>query len=254
MSKIRVRELAKELNKSSREIIQVLKMHGIDVESHTSILSEEKAKRIRSYYARAAAADKAGKKPAARPVRPEARQQMPKRPVQPAGGLDENGNFSMSSGGYSFDGRSDADKRMAERKNAERLAKKAAEKPEIREERPAAAETQAQPVEKKTAVEPAVQAAPAAETAAPVKQETPAVKETAAEVKAPEVKAPETKEPAETPVKTEQVSKEPEKVSVQPAKPETEVRPQTKDAENNREKSAPRDGQQRPARPAARDG
>ena len=50
MSKIRVRELAKELNKSSREIIQVLKMHGVVVESHTSMLPDNIANRIRNYY------------------------------------------------------------------------------------------------------------------------------------------------------------------------------------------------------------
>lgn len=41
MSKIRVHELAKELNKSSKDVIYALKGHGVDVESHMSTISSE---------------------------------------------------------------------------------------------------------------------------------------------------------------------------------------------------------------------
>ena len=153
MSKIRVRELAKELNKTTREIIQVLKMHGIDVESHTSPLSEEKANKIRSYYSRAAAAEKTGKKPAARPARPEVRPQPARHQSQPVGGLDENGNFSMPAGGFSFDGRSDADKKMAQKRSAEKEAMKAAAEKTAAEKAAAEKPVAEKPVVEKPAAE-----------------------------------------------------------------------------------------------------
>lgn len=50
MSKIRVHELAKELGKSSRDVIYALKGHGIDVESHMSTITSESANKIRKYF------------------------------------------------------------------------------------------------------------------------------------------------------------------------------------------------------------
>ena len=50
MSKIRVHELAKELNKSSKDIIYALKGHGVLVESHMSTIGEENADKIRKYF------------------------------------------------------------------------------------------------------------------------------------------------------------------------------------------------------------
>lgn len=50
MSKIRVHELAKELGKSSKDVIYALKGHGIDVESHMSTISSETADKIRAYF------------------------------------------------------------------------------------------------------------------------------------------------------------------------------------------------------------
>ena len=46
MSKIRVHELAKELNKSSKDVIYALKGHGVDVESHMSTISSENADKV----------------------------------------------------------------------------------------------------------------------------------------------------------------------------------------------------------------
>ena len=51
MSKIRVHELAKELGKSSKDVIYALKGHGIDVESHMSTITSESAQKIRKYFA-----------------------------------------------------------------------------------------------------------------------------------------------------------------------------------------------------------
>lgn len=50
MSKIRVHELAKELNKSSKDIIYALKGHGVIVESHMSTIGDEHADKIRKYF------------------------------------------------------------------------------------------------------------------------------------------------------------------------------------------------------------
>ena len=50
MSKIRVHELAKELGKSSKDIIYALKGHGIIVESHMSAISNESAEKIRRFF------------------------------------------------------------------------------------------------------------------------------------------------------------------------------------------------------------
>ncbi len=50
MTKMRVHELAKELNKSSKDVIAALKMHGVTVESHMSSVGEDKADAIRKYY------------------------------------------------------------------------------------------------------------------------------------------------------------------------------------------------------------
>ena len=50
MSKIRVHELAKELNKSSKDIIYALKGHGVIVESHMSTIGDDHADKIRKYF------------------------------------------------------------------------------------------------------------------------------------------------------------------------------------------------------------
>ncbi len=50
MSKIRVHELAKELGKSSKDVIYALKGHGIDVESHMSTITSDSADKIRKYF------------------------------------------------------------------------------------------------------------------------------------------------------------------------------------------------------------
>ena len=51
MSKIRLHELAKELNKSSKDVIYALKGHGVLVESHMSTIPDESAEKIRKFFA-----------------------------------------------------------------------------------------------------------------------------------------------------------------------------------------------------------
>ncbi len=50
MSKIRVHELAKELGKSSKDVIYALKSHGVVVESHMSTISGDSAEKIRRFF------------------------------------------------------------------------------------------------------------------------------------------------------------------------------------------------------------
>ena len=46
MSKLRVYELAKEMNKTNKEMLGLLKEKGIEVASHMSTLSEEQIKEV----------------------------------------------------------------------------------------------------------------------------------------------------------------------------------------------------------------
>ena len=93
MSKIRVHELAKELNKSSKDIIYALKGHGVIVESHMSTIGDDHADKIRKYLTappvkkpeapKAAAPEKAPVKPA--PTAGE------RRPLNNNGGQNRQG-------------------------------------------------------------------------------------------------------------------------------------------------------------------
>ena len=74
MSKIRVHELAKELNKSSKDIIYALKGHGVIVESHMSTIGDDHADKIRKYFTAP---------PVKKPEAPKAAPQE-KAPVKPA--------------------------------------------------------------------------------------------------------------------------------------------------------------------------
>lgn len=51
MGKIRVYELAKSLDKDSKELIEILKKNGIEVKNHMSSVSEEDAQKVRNHFA-----------------------------------------------------------------------------------------------------------------------------------------------------------------------------------------------------------
>ena len=94
MSKIRVHELAKELNKSSKDVIYALKGHGVDVESHMSTISSENADKIRKFFTQPAA------KPAQKQETKQAqdnRNAAPRRNNNVQGGMDSRGNYSTPS-------------------------------------------------------------------------------------------------------------------------------------------------------------
>lgn len=50
MSKIRVHELAKELDKPNKDIMQILSDNKIEVKSHMSTLTEDDVKLVKNYY------------------------------------------------------------------------------------------------------------------------------------------------------------------------------------------------------------
>ena len=50
MDKIKIHELAKELNKTSKEVLEKAKSIGIQVASHLSNITEEQANSIREHY------------------------------------------------------------------------------------------------------------------------------------------------------------------------------------------------------------
>ena len=94
MSKIRVHELAKELNKSSKDVIYALKGHGVDVESHMSTISSENADKIRKFFTQPAA--KSAQKQETKPAQ-DNRNAAPRRNNNVQGGMDSRGNYSTPS-------------------------------------------------------------------------------------------------------------------------------------------------------------
>ena len=94
MSKIRVHELAKELNKSSKDVIYALKGHGVDVESHMSTISSENADKIRKFFTQSAA--KPAQKQETKPAQ-DNRNAAPRRNNNVLGGMDSRGNYSTPS-------------------------------------------------------------------------------------------------------------------------------------------------------------
>ena len=94
MSKIRVHELAKELNKSSKDVIYALKGHGVDVESHMSTISSENADKIRKFFTQPAA--KPAQKQETKPAQ-DNRNAAPRRNNNVQGGMDGRGNYSTPS-------------------------------------------------------------------------------------------------------------------------------------------------------------
>ena len=94
MSKIRVHELAKELNKSSKDVIYALKGHGVDVESHMSTISSENADKIRKFFTQSAA--KPAQKQETKPAQ-DNRNAAPRRNNNVQGGMDSRGNYSTPS-------------------------------------------------------------------------------------------------------------------------------------------------------------
>ena len=94
MSKIRVHELAKELNKSSKDVIYALKGHGVDVEIHMSTISSENADKIRKFFTQSAA--KPAQKQETKPAQ-DNRNAAPRRNNNVQGGMDSRGNYSTPS-------------------------------------------------------------------------------------------------------------------------------------------------------------
>ena len=86
--------MAKELNKSSKDVIYALKGHGVDVESHMSTISSENADKIRKFFTQSAA--KPAQKQETKPAQ-DNRNAAPRRNNNVQGGMDSRGNYSTPS-------------------------------------------------------------------------------------------------------------------------------------------------------------
>ena len=58
MAKQKIYELAKELNKSNKEVMEVLSKHGIEVKSHLNAIEEDQAALVKKAFAPKAEAPK----------------------------------------------------------------------------------------------------------------------------------------------------------------------------------------------------
>ena len=58
MSKMRVHELAKQLDKSNKDIMQILTEHHIEVKSHMSTLTDEQVDMVTSQFVKSKTAGK----------------------------------------------------------------------------------------------------------------------------------------------------------------------------------------------------
>ena len=93
MAKMRVHELAKALDKSSKEVLNALKLEGMDIQSHMSMVTDEQAAKVRARFNKSQApkaqeparkpAAAQGTAPASRPARKtETEQKSPERPAK----------------------------------------------------------------------------------------------------------------------------------------------------------------------------
>ena len=194
MSKIKVSELAKELDKSSRDIIVALKRCRIFVESHNSVITDEQADKVKAFLRKQEEEKKkaaSGQIPA-QPVIPEKKPAPAQQTSHFTGGIDSRGN-------YVSDAPADIMQARPSRKAPKTEAPKAAETPAA--PAPVKAEPQTPPQDKKPAApvpaapeqkqQPAPAAAPAAEEKAEPVQKVQQPKE-----KGPVSKTqPEQKEP-----------------------------------------------------------
>ena len=86
MAKMRVHELAKALDKSSREILDVLKQQGVEIQSHMSMVTDEQVDRVKARFQKGSSQKPAAEKSPARNAG-----ERPERKAAPAGGRREPG-------------------------------------------------------------------------------------------------------------------------------------------------------------------
>ncbi len=101
MAKMRVHEVAKQLSKTSKEVISALKQNGIDVQSHMSTITEESFEMVKKTFGIGREpvkepAKEAAKKPAPARKNPEEEKTIPAsapvRERRPAEGVSREGN------------------------------------------------------------------------------------------------------------------------------------------------------------------
>ena len=72
MAKMRVHEVAKQLSKTSKEVISALKQNGIDVQSHMSTITEESFEMVKKTFG-------IGREPVKEPAKEAAKKPVPAR-------------------------------------------------------------------------------------------------------------------------------------------------------------------------------
>ena len=212
MAKIKVYELAQELNMQSKDLLAVLKDKGIEVKNHMSVLEDDQVNVARSAV-KAPAKAEAPKVDA--PAKTEAEPVSQAEPVKKKKSIIFVSNPQNS------------------KMPGAQVPKKPAPKP-VPKPAPAPAPKAAEPVKPQVEAKPAEK--PLVKEEAPKPVETPVVKEAEPVVKP--VETPVVKE--EAPVKTEA----PKAVEVQPEKkPQAEVKPAyDNNRDNNRGERRPYDG------------
>ena len=84
MAKMRVHELAKEISKSSKEVLAVLRQNGVDIQSHMSTVTDEQAAAVRASFTKAQQPAQP-KKPAEREQKEHPARETARRPQEGAG-------------------------------------------------------------------------------------------------------------------------------------------------------------------------
>ncbi|MCI9238356.1 MAG: hypothetical protein HFH07_08275, partial [Dorea sp.] len=87
MAKIKIYELAKELNIQSKEVIEFLKARSIEVKNHMSVLEEGDAGQVRKMFSRSGSGSPARQEAPAGGAAPQNQEEQAGRPVsqKPAG-------------------------------------------------------------------------------------------------------------------------------------------------------------------------
>ena len=94
MAKIRVHELAKSIDKESKEVIDFLKKNGVEIKSHMSSVAEEDARKVKEFFLKKAAPANAAAtaKQERKPMIKNESEKREERPVRPAGTSIQGGS------------------------------------------------------------------------------------------------------------------------------------------------------------------
>ncbi len=114
MANIRVYELAKKVNKDSKEVIEILKKNGVEVKSHMSSVSDEEAAKIIARFSGKEEKPKKAEVSATNTVKTQANNVVPerKKQEQPQGERRVQGDRRPQGEGREVNSRPQGDRRM----------------------------------------------------------------------------------------------------------------------------------------------